>query len=153
MLASAVVLLAACQSKPQNNVEEIDLFATDSAGIEEVTEVYKGILTTPEGEDIGYLLTLNAEINGPDTLYTLDMVYLDENGVGQKTTKTKGKQQKVHKVVNHHPKKGVKLTPNNGGAPMYFLVVNDTTLRLVNDSLVESTSSQLYDIVKTVEMP
>ena len=33
-------------------------------------------------------------------------------------------------------------------APMYFVVVNDTTLRLVNDSLQEAVSNLNYDIIK-----
>jgi hypothetical protein len=46
-------------------------------------------------------------------------------------------------------KKGVKLTPDDGNKPMYFLVVNDTTLRMVNDStLVETIGQAVYDITK-----
>ena len=44
--------------------------------------------------------------------------------------------------------KAVKLTPNDGEAPMYFVIVNDTTLRLVNDSLQEAVSDLNYDIIK-----
>ena len=52
-------------------------------------------------------------------------------------------------MVNKAPKKGVKLTPDNGDQPMYFLVVNDTTLRMVNDStLVETIDQAVYDIKK-----
>lgn len=154
MLAAAVALLASCQSKPKNNVEEIDIFATDSAGIEEITEVYQGTLPAADGPGIDYILTLNAEIDGPDTLFTLDMIYIDAEGPGKdKTFKAKGKQQKIHKMVNKHPKKAVKLTPDNGTKPMYFLIVNDTTLRLVNDSLTESTSNLNYDIIRTAYMP
>ena len=46
------------------------------------------------------------------------------------------------------PTKAVKLTPNDGEAPMYFVIVNDTTLRLVNDSLQEAVSDLNYDIIK-----
>lgn len=54
----------------------------------------------------------------------------------------------VQKVVNKKPTKAVKLTPNDGEAPMYFVIVNDTTLRLVNDSLQEAVSDLNYDIIK-----
>ena len=51
--------------------------------------------------------------------------------------------------MKNQPKKGIKLTPNNGDKPMYFLVVNDTTLRMVNDStLVETVGQAVYDITK-----
>ena len=50
--------------------------------------------------------------------------------------------------MKKQPKKAVKLTPNTGEAPIYFLVVNDTTLRMVNDSLMEVTTDTSYDIVR-----
>ena len=95
------------------------------------------------------VLTLNAATDGVDTTYTLDMTYLDAEGQGQnKTFTSNGKQQTVHKVVNKKPVTAVKLTPKNGEAPMYFVIVNDTTLRLVNDSLQEAVSDLNYDIIK-----
>ena len=99
-----------------------------------------------------FMNTLNEEINGKDTLFTLDMIYLDAQGPGKNMNfKTKGKQQKIHKMVNKHPKKAVKLTPNTGEPPIYFLIVNDTTLRMVNDSLMEMTTDTSYDIVRMDE--
>ena len=81
--------------------------------------------------------------------YTLDMTYLDAQGQGQnKTFTSNGKQQTIHKVVNKKPVTAVKLTPKSGEAPMYFVIVNDTTLRLVNDSLQEAVSDLNYDIIK-----
>ena len=78
------------------------------------------------------------------------MTYLDANGPGNhQTFKTNGKQHTEHKQVNNQPKKGVKLTPDSGAQPLYFLVVNDTTLRMVNDStLVETIGQAVYDITK-----
>ena len=74
---------------------------------------------------------------------------IDAEGQGQnKTFTSKGKQQTVHKVVNKKPVTAVKLTPKDGEAPMYFVIVNDTTLRLVNDSLQEAVSDLNYDIIK-----
>lgn len=149
MLAALVAALASCQPKQQNNVAEIDVIATDSAGIEDITEVYQGTLPAADGPGIDYILTLNEEIRGKDTLFTLDMIYLDAEGP-EKNVKfsTKGKQQKIHKMVKKQPKKAVKLTPDTGESPIYFLVVNDTTLRMVNDSLTEVTTDTNYDIVR-----
>ena len=114
-----------------------------------MTEVYEGTLPAADGPGIDYVLTLNAATDGVDTAYTLDMTYLDAEGQGQnKTFTSKGKQQTVHKVVNKKPVTAVKLTPKDGEAPMYFVVVNDTTLRLVNDSLQEAVSDLNYDIIK-----
>ncbi len=149
MLAALVAALASCQSKQTNNVTEVDLIATDSAGVENITEVYRGTLPAADGPGIDYILTLNEEIKGKDTLFTIDMIYLDAEGPGKNVAfKTKGKQQSIHKKVNNHSKKGVKLTPNTGESPLYFLVVNDTTLRMVNDSLMEMTTDTNYDIIR-----
>ena len=127
MLAAVVAALASCQ----------------------LTEVYEGTLPAADGPGIDYVLTLNAATDGVDTTYTLDMTYLDAEGQGQnKTFTSNGKQQTVHKVVNKKPVTAVKLTPKNGEAPMYFVIVNDTTLRLVNDSLQEAVSDLNYDIIK-----
>ena len=92
--------------------------------------------------NLGQSMTLTA-VDGTD------MTYLDAEGQGQnKTFTSNGKQQTVHKVVNKKPVTAVKLTPKNGEAPMYFVIVNDTTLRLVNDSLQEAVSDLNYDIIK-----
>lgn len=150
MLAALVAALASCQPKQQSNVAEIDVIATDSAGVENITEVYQGTLPAADGPGIDYILTLNEEIRGKDTLFSLDMIYLDAQGPGKNVAfNTKGKQQRIHKVVKNQPKKAVKLTPATGEPPIYFLVVNDTTLRMVNDSLMEVTTDTSYDIVRT----
>ncbi|WP_294630465.1 copper resistance protein NlpE N-terminal domain-containing protein [uncultured Bacteroides sp.] len=151
MLAAVVAALASCQSKA-NRVTDT---ATDDltvavAPATEVTEVYAGTLPAADGPGIDYVLTLNAATDGIDTTYTLDMTYLDADSQGNNQTFTsKGKQKTVCKVVNKKPVTAVKLIPNdNNDIPMYFMIVNDTTLRLVNDSLQEAVGDLNYDIVK-----
>ena len=152
MIAALAAALVSCQSKgTQNNdavaMDESVMAVTgnDSSAV----AVYEGILPAADGPGIDYVLTLNAATDGVDTAYTLDMTYLDAEGQGQnKTFTSKGKQQTVHKVVNKKPVTAVKLTPKDGEAPMYFVIVNDTTLRLVNDSLQEAVSDLNYDIIK-----
>ncbi|MEY8707575.1 copper resistance protein NlpE N-terminal domain-containing protein [Bacteroides faecichinchillae] len=150
MLAAVVAALASCQSKANKAVEaEADSLALAMPPITEVTEVFEGTLPAADGPGIDYVLTLNAATDGVDTVYSLDMTYLDAEGQGKdKTFTSKGKQQTVHKIVNKQPKTAIKLTPQNGDAPMYFVIVNDTTLRLVNDSLQEAVSDLNYDIIK-----
>lgn len=145
MLAAVVAAFASCQSNNKKNAEN---YAPLPVLVEE--EVFTGTLPAADGPGIDYVLTLDVATDGIDTLYTLDMTYLDAEGPGKnKTFKTKGKQQKVQKVVNNQPKKAVKLTPDDGSQPMYFLIVNDTTLRLINDStLVETIGQSVYDITK-----
>ena len=153
MLAAVVAAFASCQSNSKKNAElamEEDSLVLVETPVVEYDEVFTGTIPAADGPGIDYILTLGMTTDGVDTLYTLDMTYLDANGPGKhQTFHSKGKQQKIHKVVDNKPKTAVKLTPDNGDQPMYFVVVNDTTLRLVNDStLVETIGQSVYDITK-----
>ena len=154
MLVAIVAAFASCQSNNKKNVEMVmendSVIAIMPAPIEVDEEIFPGTLPAADGPGIDYVLTLGAATDGVDTVYTLEMTYLDADGPGKHQTFTsKGKQKTIHKKVNNHPKKAVKLTPDNGDQPMYFLVVNDTTLRMVNDStLVETIGQAVYDITK-----
>ena len=156
MLVAIAAAFASCQS---NNKKGTEIVVENDSMVAIIQtppfvqvdeEIFTGTIPAADGPGIDYVLTLGAATDGVDTVYTLDMTYLDANGPGKhQTFKTKGKQQSVHKKVNNQPKKGVKLTPDNGDQPMYFLVVNDTTLRMVNDStLVETIGQAVYDITK-----
>lgn len=156
MLAVIAMAFASCQSNNKKNAEIVmendSVIAVIPAppGIEVDEEVFTGTIPAADGPGIDYILTLGAATDGVDTVYTLDMTYLDANGPGNhQTFKTQGKQKTIHNKVNNQTRKGVKLTPDNGDQPMYFLVVNDTTLRMVNDStLVETIGQAVYDITK-----
>ena len=156
MLVAIAAAFASCQSNNKKGAEIV--MENDSVVaiipappmVEVDEEIFTGTIPAADGPGIDYVLTLGAATDGIDTVYTLDMTYLDVNGPGKhQTLNTKGKQHTVHKQVNNQPKKGVKLTPDSGDQPMYFLVVNDTTLRMVNDStLVETIGQAVYDITK-----
>ena len=154
MFVAKVAAFVSCQSNNKKQAEIIvendSVVAIIPAPVEVDEEIFTGTIPAADGPGIDYILTLGAATDGVDTVYTLEMTYLDADGPGKhQTFTTKGKQQSVHKVVNNQPKKGVKLTPDNGDQPMYFLVVNDTTLRMVNDStLVETIGQAVYDITK-----
>ena len=152
MFAAIAVALVSCQSNNKKNVEttDTDFASVTSPYVEVDEEIFTGTLPAADGPGVDYVLTLGAATDGVDTIYTLDMTYLDADGPGKhQTFKTKGKQQKVQKMVKNQPKKAVKLSPETGDEPMYFLIVNDTTLRLINDSTLEETIEQsVYDITK-----
>ena len=154
MFVAIVAAFVSCQSNNKKQAEIIvendSVVAIIPAPVEVDEEIFTGTIPAADGPGIDYILTLGAATDGVDTVYTLEMTSLDADGPGKhQTFTTKGKQQSVHKVVNNQPKKGVKLTPDNGDQPMYFLVVNDTTLRMVNDStLVETIGQAVYDITK-----
>ena len=151
MFAAIVAAFVSCQSNKKNvETTDADFASVTSPFVEVDEEIFTGTLPAADGPGVDYVLTLGAATDGVDTIYTLDMTYLDANGPGKhQTFKTKGKQQKVQKMVKNQPKKAVKLIPETGDEPMYFLIVNDTTLRLINDSTLEETIEQsVYDITK-----
>ena len=151
MFAALVAALASCQSNNKKTVQAEMADTTMAAlPIMEVDEVFTGTIPAADGPGIDFVLTLGVTTDGIDTLYTLDMTYLDAAGPGKNQTFTsKGKKNEIHKVVNNKPKKAVKLTPDDGNSPMYFVIVNDTTLRMVNDSTLQETISQsVYDLTK-----
>ncbi|MBQ8248182.1 MAG: copper resistance protein NlpE N-terminal domain-containing protein [Lachnospiraceae bacterium] len=151
MFAALVAALASCQSNNKKTVQaEMADTTMDALPIMEVDEVFTGTIPAADGPGIDFVLTLGVTTDGIDTLYTLDMTYLDAAGPGKNQTFTsKGKKNEIHKVVNNKPKKAVKLTPDDGNSPMYFVIVNDTTLRMVNDSTLQETISQsVYDLTK-----
>ena len=150
MLAAVVAALASCQSKANKAAEaQADSLALAMTPITELTEVYEGTLPAADGPGIQYVLSVDSV--GPDgeSGYTLVTTYLDAEGQGKnKSFTSKGKKQVIKKTVNNKQKTAYKLTPSDGDAPVYFVVVNDTTLRLVNDSLQEAVSDLNYDIIQ-----
>ena len=54
----------------------------------------------------------------------------------------------IQKTVKNQPKKAIKLNPSDGSEPVYFIIANDTTLTLTNDSLQEAVSNLNYDIIR-----
>ena len=150
MLAAVVAALASCQSKANKAAEaQADSLALAMTPITELTEVYEGTLPAADGPGIQYVLSVDSV--GPDgeSGYTLVTTYLDAEGPGKnKSFTSKGKKEVIQKDVNNKKKTVIKLTPDDGDTPVYFVVVNDTTLRLVNDSLQEAVSDLNYDIIQ-----
>lgn len=148
MMAAMAAALASCQSKGNRN-DLIDGILAVEANDSSAVAVYEGILPAADGSGIEYVLSVDSI--GPDgeSGYTLVTTYLDANGPGKNQSFTsKGKKQTIRKNVGKQQKTAYKLTPDDGSAPVYFVVVNDTTLRLVNDSLQESVGTLNYDIIQ-----
>ena len=138
MIAALAAALVSCQSKgTQNN----DAVAMD--------ESVMAVTGNDSSAGIQYVLSVDSV--GPDgeSGYTLVTTYLDAEGPGKnKSFTSKGKKEVIQKDVDNKKKTAIKLTPNDGDTPVYFVVVNDTTLRLVNDSLQEAVSDLNYDIIQ-----
>lgn len=155
MLAAVVAALVSCQSKgTKTEATAADSLAMSTQPTMEEVQVWEGVLPAADGPGIRYVLTLNTVANANDTTYTLDMTYLDAGGKGQdKTFTSKGRPVIVKKAMRDKDRrtitrKAIKLNPNNGGEPMYFIIANDTTLTLANDSLEVSQSDLNYDIYR-----
>lgn len=151
MLAAVVAALVSCQSKANKGSEAgSDTLAIEvTSPLSETSEVYQGTLPAADGPGIDYVLALNTSVNGNDTTYSLEMTYLDAEGPGKNKAFTyKGKQERISKVVNQKTKQAFKLTTDDGDAPMYFVVVNDSTLRLANESLEDFQTNLNYNLVK-----
>lgn len=150
MCAALIAALLSCQSKgasdnPPVDESEMLVIGNDSSAV----AIYEGILPAADGSGIEYVLSVDSIGPNGESGYTLVMNYLDADGSGKhKSFTSKGKKEVVHKNVNKQHKTAYKLTPDNGDAPLYFVVVNDTTLRLSNDSLQESVSNLSYDIIQ-----
>lgn len=152
MIAALAAALVSCQSKETRNndavvADESAMTVADS-GSTAVT-VYEGVLPAADGPGIRYVLSVTNA--GPDGEggYTLVTTYRDAEGPGKdKSFTSKGKKEVIRKEVNNQKKTALKLTPDDGDTPVYFAVVNDTTLRLVNDSLQEAVSDLNYDIIR-----
>lgn len=158
MLAAVVAALVSCQSKgtksDQTAADSLAMSTSMSNPTMEEVQVWEGVLPAADGPGIRYVLTLNTIANANDTTYILDMTYLDADGKGKdKTFTSKGKPEVVKRAIKDRAnrtvtRKGLKLKPNDGSQPVYFVIANDTTLTLCNDSLQESQSDLNYDIYR-----
>ncbi|ADV44963.1 copper resistance protein NlpE N-terminal domain-containing protein [Bacteroides helcogenes] len=153
MIVAIAAALVSCHSKGnQNNSTStaMDKGVMTVAGNDSSTvTVYEGILPAADGPGIRYVLSMENENPDGESSYTLVTTYLDAEGKGKnKTFTTKGKKQVISKDANSKKKTAIKLIPDNGEEPVYFVMVNDTTLRLVNDSLQEAESDLNYDIIQ-----
>ena len=152
MIAALVAALASCQSKGTRNndavVTDERAMTVSGSGSPAVT-VYEGILPAADGPGIRYVLRVDDADPDGESGYTLITTYLDAEGPGKhKSFTSKGKKEVIRKDVGNQKRTAIRLTPDDGDMPVYFVVVNDTTLRLVNDSLQEAVSDLNYDIVQ-----
>ncbi|WP_373800029.1 copper resistance protein NlpE N-terminal domain-containing protein, partial [Bacteroides heparinolyticus] len=130
MIAAIAAALVSCKSKGTNNndsasTNETVMAVTENAAAE---VVYKGILPAADGPGIQYVLKLDNINSTEEGTYTLETTYLEAEGAGKdKSFTSKGKKQDV----NNEKKTAIKLIPDDSDTPIYFVIVNDSTLRLV----------------------
>ena len=101
--------------------------------------IYKGILPAADCPGIVYDLTLIG-----DSAYTLNMTYLEGIDGKDVTFSSTGNVD----YTRQGDKRAVILKPSTDEVATYFLVINDSTLRMVNDSLQEIPNNLNYDLIK-----
>lgn len=152
MIAALAAALVSCQSKGTQSNDAVTMDESVMAVIDNdssTVTVYEGLLPAADGPGIQYVLSVDNVGNNGESGYTLVTTYLEAEGPGKdKSFTSKGKKEVIRKDVNNKKKTVIKLTPDDGDTPVYFVVVNDTTLRLVNDSLQEAASNLNYDIIQ-----
>ena len=106
---------------------------------------YRGLLPAADCSGIDYTLTLNDSIVGSDTLFALRMVYIDGGGADNDIAfDDRGRQQQI----SHGSNRGYRLTSDAGDPTVYFVIVNDSTLRLCDSTLTAQPSELNYDLVR-----
>lgn len=121
-----IVLMTACQ--PSVNKQ-------DEACVLNNVKVYTGTLPAADCPGIEYKLSING-----DTVFSLDRTYLEAIDGRDTTFVSNGKVESLQEG------NAIKLVTED--EVIYFKVVNDSTLRMVNDSLQEIQTPLNYDIVK-----
>lgn len=148
MIAAIAAALASCQSKENQNSHRNEDATVVASNDSSTVIVYEGILPAADGPGIRYVLSVDDISPDGESGYTLVTTYLDAEGKGKNVSFTsQGRRRVIRQNTGNNPKTAYQLTPDDGDSPVYFAVVNDTTLRLVNDSLQEAGSNLNYDII------
>lgn len=101
---------------------------------------YEGVLPAADCPGVIYSLTLNADIEGSDTIFMLKQTYLEagENG-GNISFELQG-------VQRMREGKYIQLQPDNGEPQMNFYQVDDNTIRYVNADFQPIANGLNYDL-------
>ncbi|WP_373804000.1 copper resistance protein NlpE N-terminal domain-containing protein [Bacteroides heparinolyticus] len=128
--AGRCIKLASADPDMENTIGKPSALITNAMTTERSKSLWENINSTEEGT------------------YTLETTYLEAEGAGKdKSFTSKGKKQVIQKDVNNEKKTAIKLIPDDSDTPIYFVIVNDSTLRLVNEELQEAAGELNYDIV------
>ncbi|HEY9551604.1 MAG TPA: copper resistance protein NlpE N-terminal domain-containing protein [Prevotella sp.] len=143
MIVAACAAMVACNQsgKTATNMDGNDSLADSAMN---ASAVYEGTIPAADGPGIRY----NLELSG-DTANTFHLTetYLAVDNGKDEAKEYDGKAELMTKTVNGEEKKAYKLDLGEGETAQYLLVVNDSTLRLVNDRLEESANKDLnYDL-------
>ena len=142
ILAVACAALAACQPKAKPATNEAGTDTTAVAATD--TTHYEGVVPAADGPGIRYELALaNDSTDG----FVLTETYLAAKDGKDETHTYNGKKEVMKKTVNGKEQTAYKFDLGKDGGVSYFLVVDDSTLRMVNEELEEAaTGADKYDL-------
>lgn len=101
---------------------------------------YEGVLPAADCPGVIYSLTLNADIEGSDTLFMLKQTYLEAGENGENIS------FELQGVQRMREGKYIQLYPDNGEQQMNFYQVDDNTIRYVNADFQSIANSLNYDL-------
>ncbi|MCI6617279.1 MAG: copper resistance protein NlpE [Prevotella sp.] len=138
MILTACAILAACQQQNKTAVsqEGNDTTATDSLH-------FVGELPAADGPGIRYDLRI---ANDSTAGFAMTETYLEAEKGKDQTTAYAGKAETVTKTIDGKEVKAYKLASGVNEPATYFKMVNDSTLRMVNEDLEEAVSGLSYDL-------
>lgn len=134
---AACAAMVACHEKGKTAAASVN----DSTVVDSIC--FQGEVPAADGPGVRYELALAGDsTNG----FRLTETYLEaENGKDQVNTFS-GVAEVIEKDVNGQKKKAYKLAAAGATDASYFLVVNDSVLRMVNAELEEAASGLNYDL-------
>lgn len=138
MMLAACAMLAACQQQNKTAANQ----GGNEAPVADSLH-FVGKLPAADGPGIRYDLRI---ANDSTAGFTMTETYLEaENGKDQTTIYT-GKAETVTQTVDGKEVKAYKFELGDNTPATYFKIVNDSTLRMVNDELEEAASELNYDL-------
>ncbi|MCC8087661.1 MAG: copper resistance protein NlpE N-terminal domain-containing protein [Rikenellaceae bacterium] len=159
VIALAVLSVFACRNRNHNNNtstsdELLQIEAsTNSALLDPVADnprrevIYEGVLPAADGPGIRYNLQLWKELDGIDSVYNLDMTYLEAENGEDKTFSSKGEWRTVHHLTDGDRVIIYRLIPNSDDRPMELLLRGDSLKFLDQDRrLIQSEHN--YTLVR-----
>lgn len=134
---AACAAMVACQDKGKTTA----LTTNDTTMVD--STCFQGEVPAADGPGIRYELALaNDSTNG----FRLTETYLEAEEGKDQVNNYSGVAEKIEKEVDGKKKTAYKLVLGKPEDVSYFMIVNDSVLRMVNEDLEEAASGLNYDL-------
>lgn len=152
LLIIPVIALLSCRSNQKSTQEvRLDTIAPVTRSYSNTSQpyIYEGTLPATDGPDVRYHLTINDHKNTEGGSYILRTTYLQARNGKDETFTTRGTIQKLRGSASDENALIYKLIADDESEAMYFMKVNNETLRQLNENLeaLVTDSNLNYDIV------